>query len=127
MRIDLDAGTAAEQRRRFTARLPLAEVDAYQLLRSRVATDPTDPRKRARLRRFVRARARDLPAPERVSWNAGSAWRNDFLIAIERGGATVAQAMRRIQPRSGQFEAAVKVPAFRRRYEAALSRERAAT
>ena len=125
MIVDLDAATAAEQRRRFTARLPLAEVDAYQLLRSRVATDPTDPRKRARLRRFVRAR--DLPAPERVSWNAGSAWRNDFLIAIERGGATVAQAMRECQPTPGQFGAAVRVPAFRRRYEAALSRERAAT
>ena len=68
MRIDLDAGTAAEQRRRFTEeRLPLAEVDAYQLLRSRVATDPTDPRKRARAApvRPRGTRARDLPAPER--------------------------------------------------------------
>ena len=116
------------RRRAFVASLSSVEQAAYQRLRSIAKADPGNVRKRAMLRRFCRTAAPAADAApaapvvrERVSWNAGSAWRNDFLEAVE-SGATVAEALSACHATTGQFDAAAyKVPSFRRRLDAAVA------
>ena len=109
------------KRRTFAASLQLAELDAYHRLRSLVAADPGNIFKRDRLRRFVRSKTVGEPR-ERVSWKRRTAWREAFLRDLESGGQTVRQALRECEATPNQYANAMKLPAFRRRLDAAIAR-----